>query len=303
MSRSKEVRRLRRGAPRSKFLRLSALTLCGLVVAAWADTARWPFELLRGQRAANLERFLEREVVPYPLRDGPFGPPDLAEWAGGLFVDKGGEATLATLAISALAILLAAACAWTLAPFAARNLSTARPTEGLEGKPDSRAWRALRAGVFALFIALRALPEYILAYLLIALLGPGNAWPAVLALAVHNAGILGRLSAESVENLEPAPLQSLRTSGARRSDLIVAAVWPLSIGRWLTYFFYRFETCVRESTALGMLGIASLGYWISDAQANHFYDEVFFFVGLSGLIVVFADFASARARRSLREGG
>ena len=106
----------------------------------------------------------------------------------------------------------------------------------------------------------------------------------------------------TVENLEPAPLQALRYSGARRSDLIVTAVWPLSIGRWLTYFFYRFETCVRESTALGMLGIASLGYWISDAQANHYYDEVFFFVGLSGLIVVAADFASARARRSLREG-
>ena len=303
MSRAAEIRRLRRGAPRSRFLRASALALCALVVAAWSNSARWPFALFGGQRAANLERFLERELVPYPLREGSFGPADLWNWATDLFAKKGLEATLATLAISALAILLAAACAWTLAPFAARNISTARPAEDLGGARDSRAWRALRAAVFALFIALRALPEYILAYLLIALLGPGNAWPAVLALAIHNAGILGRLSAESVENLEPAPLQSLRTSGSRRSDLIIAAVWPLSIGRWLTYFFYRFETCVRESTALGMLGIASLGYWISDAQANHYYDEVFFFVGLSGSIVVLADFASARARRSLREGG
>ncbi|MCB9904090.1 MAG: ABC transporter permease subunit [Planctomycetes bacterium] len=302
MSRVEEIRRLRREAPRSRFLRWSGVALGALVVASWSDTERWPFALFRGQRVHNLERFLERELVPYPLRNGDRGPADLFGWARDLFAAKGGEATLSTLAISALAILLAAACAWTLGPLAARNLSTARPAEDLQGKPESRAWRAVRGATFALFVALRALPEYILAYLLVALLGPGHAWPAVLALGVHNAGILGRLSAESVENLEPAPLQALRTSGARRSDLIVAAVWPLSINRWLTYFFYRFETCVRESTALGMLGIASLGYWISDAQANHYYDEVFFFVGLSGLIVVVADFASARARRSLREG-
>lgn len=303
MSRAQEIRRLRRAAPRSRFLRISSYALGVLVIASWADGSRRPFALLQGQRLENLERFLDRELVPYPLRDSSWGPRDLFAWAGELFTTRGAEATLATLAISGLAILLAAALAWTLAPFAARNLSTRRPAEDLEGRPESRIWRAVHGGVFALFIALRALPEYILAYLLIALVGPGTAWPAVLALAIHNAGILGRLSAESVENLEPAPLQALRYSGARRSDLIVAAVWPLSIGRWLTYFFYRFETCVRESTALGMLGIASLGYWISDAQANHYYDEVFFFVGLSGLIVVVADFASARARRSLREGG
>jgi phosphonate transport system permease protein len=302
MNRRAEIKRLRRAAPRSRFMRFSRYALAALMVAAWANTSRWPFQLMHGQRAQNLERFLERELTPYPLRDADWTTGDLFGWFGELFASRGAEATLSTLAISALAILLAALCAWTLAPFAARNLSARRPAEDADGTADSRAWRFLRGGVFAGFIALRALPEYILAYLLIALLGPGTAWPAVLALAIHNAGILGRLSAESVENLEPAPLQALRYSGARRSDLLVAAVWPLSIGRWLTYFFYRFETCVRESTALGMLGIASLGYWISDAQANHFYDEVFFFVALSGLIVIVADFVSARARRSLREG-
>lgn len=303
MTRWEEITRLRRSAPRSRFMQFSRIALAGLVIAAWADTSRWPFQLMHSSRLHNLQRFLDRELVPYPLRGKDWGPADMFEWARTLFVDRGAEATLSTLAISGLAILLAAACAWTLGPFAARNIATRRPSESLEGRPESRAWRALRGCVFACFIALRALPEYILAYLMIALLGPGNAWPAVLALGIHNAGILGRLSAESVENLEPAPLQALRYSGARRSDLIVTAVWPLSIGRWLTYLFYRFETCVRESTALGMLGIASLGYWISDSQANHYYDEVFFFVGLSGLIVVAADLASSRARRSLRESG
>ena len=300
MSSSAEIRRLRRAAPRSRFLRFSGWTLAVLVVVAWADRARWPFELLHGRRLENLSRFLDREVVPYPLRDQDWRLADLGAWMAELFRSRGAEATVSTLAISSLAIVLAAAAAWTLSPFAARNLATRRPAEPTDGERDGAGWRLLRATVFGVFITLRALPEYVLAYLLVALLGPGHAWPAVLALAIHNTGILGRLSAETIENLDPAPLRALRSSGARRSDLVVAAVWPLSIGRWLSYFFYRFETCVRESTALGMLGIASLGYWISDAQSKHYYDEVFFFVGLSALIVIAADLVSSWARRSLR---
>jgi len=301
MTRADEVRRLRRAAPRSRFLRYSGIALLGLVTAAWLDPDRWPFELFAGRRTQNLSRFVREEIVPYPLRKSDWTGADFFGWARELFVSRGAEATLATLAISGLAILLAAAFAWWFAPFAARNIATRRPAEDLGESRDALHWRLIRGCVFGVFLALRALPEYVLAYLLIALLGPGTAWPAVLALAIHNAGILGRLSAESIENLEPAALQAVRRAGARRSDLVVSVVWPLSLGRWLTYFFYRFETCVRESTALGMLGIASLGYWISDAQSKHYYDEVFFFVALSALIVIAADFASSRARRSLRE--
>lgn len=300
MSRRDEIRRLRRSAPKSRFLRASGVVLVALLVAAWADTGRWPFALFGGRRAENLQRFFERELVPFPLRDKDWGVADLWDWAARLFTERGAEATVSTLAISGLAILLAAATAWLLAPFASRNIATRRPAEST-GTDDALPWRVVRGVTFGAFVAFRALPEYVLAFLLVALLGPGHAWPAVLALAVHNAGILGRLSAETVENLEPAPLRALRDSGARRRDLVVAGVWPLALGRWLSYFFYRFETCVRESSALGMLGIASLGYWIRDAQSKHYYDEVFFFVGLSALIVIAADLVSSRARRSIRE--
>ena len=56
-------------------------------------------------------------------------------------------------------------------------------------------------------------------------------WPAVLALAVHNGGILGRLGAETIENLDPGPLRSLRVIGAPRRSVLAAAVFPLGLGR------------------------------------------------------------------------
>ncbi len=71
----------------------------------------------------------------------------------------------------------------------------------------------------------RAIPEYIWAFLFLAVLGP-IAWPLVLALAVHNTGILGRLGAEVVENTESPPLTALRALGATRSQMVFSALFP-----------------------------------------------------------------------------
>ena len=150
-----------------------------------------------------------------------------------------------------------------------------------------------------MLIFLRSIPEYVWAFLLLAMLGP-NAWPAVLALALHNAGILGKLGAEVVENLEPAPLAALRGLGATRSQIVLLGILPMVLPRFLLFFFYRWETCVREATVLGMLGIVSLGYWIVDARARNHYDEMVFLVLIGAGIVLVGDLVSALARELVR---
>ena len=67
----------------------------------------------------------------------------------------------------------------------------------------------------ALLIFVRAVPEYVWAFLLVKMFGFG-AWPAVLALALHNSGILRKLMAETVENVEAGPAKALRGLGATR---------------------------------------------------------------------------------------
>ena len=73
--------------------------------------------------------------------------------------------------------------------------------------------------------------------------------------------------------------------------------------RFLLFFFYRFETCVREATVLGMLGIYSLGYWVDEARSRGRYDEMLFLVALGALLVLAADFVSWWARRAVRLSG
>jgi phosphonate transport system permease protein len=191
--------------------------------------------------------------------------------------------------------------------FAARNVASREPFEawiradGEAARPRSQGavWKLVSSLVRALLIFLRAIPEYMWAFLLLAMLGP-SAWPAVLALAIHNSGILGKLGAETIENLDPRTLRVLREHGATRAQVAVAAILPLSLSRFLLYFFYRFETCVREATVLGMLGVASLGYWIQDSRTRQFYDEMLFFVALGAVIVLGADLVSMLARWIVR---
>lgn len=288
-----EIERLRDARPKNRFGRWTAAALAALAVYAWLSGEIQVGEIFTERRRENLERFLTKDVVP----------PSWSE-AGRRLADRGARGAVATLAISVLAIALAGLAGLALSLPAARTFLT--PEAYLpHSRPPGRARRAAYGAVVystrALQLFLRSIPEFVWAYLFLAMLGP-SAWPAILALAMHNAGILGKLGAETVENLESAPLRSLRGLGAGRMSIAASAILPAALPRFLLYFFYRFETCVREATVLGMLGIVSLGYWIADARAKRFYDEMLLLVLAGAALVLVADLLSALTRRWIRRG-
>jgi phosphonate transport system permease protein len=295
-----DLDRLRRERPRSRLARASVLLLAALVAYAWLGGDIAVDDLFSAQRRENLARFLAVDAVPHALRGTEWGALDWLRHAHALWSERGYEALARTFALAVLAIVLAGLLALPLAFLAARNVAAPAPF-GDAGARGSRLWSAAAAAVRALLVLLRAIPEYVWAFLLLAMLGP-SAWPAVLALAIHNAGILGKLGGETVENLDARPLAAWRNLGASRAQGAWLAALPLSANRFLLYFFYRFETCVREATVLGMLGVVSLGYWIADARAKQYYDEMIAFVVLGAALVLAADLSSALVRRALRRG-
>jgi phosphonate transport system permease protein len=292
---------LYRQRPRSRFLRASAWLAAGVVVAGWLGGGFLTDPGWTPRRAANLQRFLG-EIVPYPLQGEAWDWSVAMGWARELWTEKLATATLETLAISVLAILLAGALGAMLAPWATRSF--ARPDPFLPdprpaGKGRRLAWRLLVVAVRTVLALLRAIPEYVWAFLLLALFGP-TAWPLVLALALHNAGILGKLTADMVENLEQPTLSALRGLGASRGVIALAGIVPLSMNRFLLYLFYRWETCVREATVLGMLGMVSLGFWIRDARARNHYDEMMLAMLCGAALVIVGDVVSALLREVVR---
>lgn len=286
--------------PRNRFLRNSLLAMAALTIVVFATGG---FSLdLSDRRLANLDRFFQ-EIIPYPLQGKPFDFGVAWDWAVDLMAGGGLTALWSTLAISILAIVLAMLVAMLATLPAARNFANAEPFLPGPRRPrvlHDYSWRVLAWLVRSTLIVMRAIPEYVWAYLLVATLGL-NAWPAILALAIHNAGILGRLNSELVENTETQVPAALRGLGAGRGQIATFALLPRNSSRLLLYFFYRWETCVREATVLGMLGIASLGYMIHHARAALRYDEMFFLILAGAALVVIGDIISMFARHRARQ--
>ncbi len=300
-ARDRAIDALHATRPRSSFLRGSATALVVLAAVSWATGEFSLAETFSARRLENLHRFLH-EIVPHPLQGRTFDPGAALSFAGDLLAKDGLRALGITLAISIVAITLAGLAAALGAPFAARTLATAEPFLPAGRAPHAAvrvAWRALAVVVRFGLMFVRAIPEYVWAFLLLAMIGP-TAWPAVIALALHNAGILGRLDAEILENVTPRSPTALRGLGASRAQITAAALVPASIGRAMSFFFYRFETCVREATVLGLLGIVSLGYEVLEARAANRYDEMLFYVLLGAVLVGAGDLVSHRLRHWIR---
>ena len=307
----REIRLLHRRRPRSRLARWSGVALLALMVYAWASGEIRAGDLFTERRLANLDRFVG-ELMPYPLQERTRAAAPAADsrsalaaatdWGAEILRDRGLVAAVVTLALSVAAIVLAALAALAMAPAATRTLASPEPYLPAPRPPGPwrRAlWWLLVTLTRGAMIFVRSIPEFVWAFVLLAMFGP-TPWPAVLALAIHNAGILGKLTSEVTENLDPAPLAALRALGATRSQIVLLGASPLVLPRFLLFFFYRWETCVREATVLGMLGIVSLGYWIIDARARNHYDEMFFLVLIGAAIVLVGDLVSALAREVVR---
>ncbi len=296
------VAELRRARPRDRFLRVGLSCFALLLAASWFTGEFGIREFDWERRWANCERFLSR-VVPFPMQEHPEA--SFAEklgLAGGWLLDRwresGAEAFRYTLGLSVVAIVFAGVASLVSLPLASRRLATASPLV-----PPHRElpawqrwlWRLIGQGCRFLLVLARSVPEYMIAFFLVVALG-FNAWPAVLALAIHNAGILGRLGSELVDNMPSAVPVSQRSLGAGRWQIYAFGAVPSLFSRFLIFFFYRWETCVRDATVLGMLGIPTLGYYLLEARAKDHLDEMLFFVALGSVTVLIGDLLSAFVR-------
>ncbi|MBE7376803.1 phosphonate ABC transporter, permease protein PhnE [Pseudomonas lopnurensis] len=152
-----------------------------------------------------------------------------------------GHGALETLAMSAIGTLLAALL----------GLLLALPAAGRFGM-------LLQAASRLLLNALRAIPELVWAALMVLAAGLGpNA--GTLALALHTAGVLGRLFAEALENTPPAPGEALRLSGSGRVAAFCYGTLPMLWPQLVAYTLYRWENNIRMASVLGFVGAGGLG--------------------------------------------
>ena len=205
----------------------------------------------------------------------------------GLFIDHI-PALIETLNIAAVATLLGALAAMGLSLLATRGLAR---------------WPRLIPLFRRTMDALRAIPEIVIALVLIYILGGGPV-PAVIAIALHTGGALGKLFSEVAENADLKPVEGLASVGANWSQRMWLGVIPQVAPNWLSYGLLRFEINVRASAILGFVGEGGIGYDLKIAMqwGQGRYDEVVAIFLLLFVAIVVIDQISDHFRNRLVKG-
>ncbi|WP_170561170.1 phosphonate ABC transporter, permease protein PhnE [Ruegeria atlantica] len=149
----------------------------------------------------------------------------------------------------------------------------------------------------------RAVPEIVIALVLIFVLGGGPV-PAMIAIAIHTAGALGKLFSEVNENASLKPVEGLYSVGASWSQRMYLGVIPQVGPNYVSYALLRFEINIRASAILGFVGAGGLGYELRNSMSwgQGRYDEAAAIFLLLFVTIVVVDQISGILRDRLTHG-
>lgn len=105
----------------------------------------------------------------------------------------------------------------------------------------------------------RALPDLIVVLFFVAIVGLG-AFPGVMAVTVSSIGMLGKLFADAIEEVNPMPMEALSAIGASKAQVIYYAVLPQIIPSLIANTMYRFDVNIRLAIFLGAVGAGGIGF-------------------------------------------
>lgn len=159
------------------------------------------------------------------------------------------DAALQTVAIGVVSTAIGVVLSIPVGILAARNIT-----------PNATCYWLARGWI----LAVRAVPELILAVVFVAALGLGPV-AGTCALAIGSIGFLAKLVADAVEEIDPGPIEAVRSVGGGWWKSLFAAVLPQAMPAMVGSVLYLFDVNVRTSTILGIVGAGGIGYLLFES--------------------------------------
>jgi len=163
------------------------------------------------------------------------------------------------------------------------------------GSPSGRAIYYL---VRTIFNVLRSIETLILAVVMAVVVGLGP-FAGVMAIVIHSIGAMGKLYSESIESIDPGPIEAITATGANRLQVVLFAVLPQVVPQFLSFTMYRWDINVRLSTVIGLVGGGGIGFILIQYINLLQWNQAGTALWLIGIIVITMDYASAIIREKL----
>jgi phosphonate transport system permease protein len=220
-------------------------------------------------------------------------PPDF----GKEFVLSLGPLLMQTLAISFLGTVLGVVLGGTLAIPATSTLVLVQTDSPGARSPTKYGlrWSVFWAARLVLNL-LRSIPDLVWVLVCILVVGIGP-FAGTVAIGLHTAGVLGKLYAETLEEVSPQPVEALRALGAGPLQLLAWSLWPQAKRMLVSYTVLRWETNLRVAAILGLVGGGGLGQAIYNNVQLGLYSRLATLLLLVYLLVIASDWIGDRLSR------
>jgi phosphonate transport system permease protein len=223
---------------------------------------------------------------------GQLVPPDLSVE----FLRSLAEPLAQTLGISIAGTLIGLVVGGALALLATSVLIFPAAEDPARRSPLGIALRiAAWAASHAVLALLRSIPELLWVLFCIIAVGLGP-FAGTLALGLHTAGVVGKLFAETLEEVPERALLGLRACGATPLQILCWGLWPQARGTLATYAMLRWENNLRVSTVVGLVGGGGLGFAMYNSVQLGFYPRVATLILMVYALVAGTDWISDRIR-------
>lgn len=229
----------------------AGLTIVALLAAAAVSLGATKISIPQMvESAANAGRFFDR-----------IGPLSFPEPGKLLYL------TALTVGLVLTGTLLAAVLS---VPIAILSASNTTPGSG---------WRA--AGRF-FGVVTRAVPDVVLAMVFVLMFSLGSL-PGILAIGIHSIGMISKMFADAIEQIDEGPRLAIRAVGGSRLQEFTGGVLPQVLPSWLATVLHRNDINLRGSVILGYVGVVGLGQ-----EMSHAFKSLNYSLGLGVALVIFA---------------
>lgn len=159
----------------------------------------------------------------------------------------------------------------------------------------------LRLPLRGLFAVIRAVPEVIIALILLTVTGL-TPFTGALALGIAGIGTQGKWVYETIESAQEGSAEAVRAAGGGVAEVTRWALWPASAPALMSFALYRFEINIRTSAVLGLVGAGGIGSMLSNYTNYRQWDTVGMLLIVVVVITMVIDAISGALRRRIREG-
>lgn len=116
------------------------------------------------------------------------------------------------------------------------------------GNTTPAGW--LRFAGRAIGVVTRAVPDVVLALAVSLAFALGSPLPGIFAIGFHSIGMISKLFADAIEQIDEGPQRAIRSTGGSRAQEFWSGVFPQVLPSWIATALHRFDINLRGPQSL-----------------------------------------------------